>query len=266
MEMIRDLVQLRIIYDKEIDSVATANKQKRIIRKKTFLYRIYHEWYQLIQDFLPSIEGKILEIGSGPGFFREMVPGSITSDVFPHSDVHVVVDACLLPFKNKSLRAIVMTDVLHHLPRPRTFFSEALRCLRAGGGIIMIEPWLTSWSRIVYKQFHHEPCDPDAEDWEIGVSEEGVSANSAMPWIIFERDRSLFESEFPGLRIERVHPFMPFRYILSGGLTWKSLQPGWTFPVWRKLEDLFRPLMPKLAMFSFILIKRVGDTKNGRQA
>jgi len=42
-----------------------------------------------------------------------------------------------------SLRAIVMTDVLHHIPNVESFFAEAARCVRPGGVIVMIEPWLT---------------------------------------------------------------------------------------------------------------------------
>lgn len=30
---------------------------------------------------------------------------------------------------------IVMTNVLHHFPQPRLFFTEATRCVRSGGVI-----------------------------------------------------------------------------------------------------------------------------------
>ncbi len=42
---------------------------------------------------------------------------------------NIVLDAHDLPFGDGSLRAIVMTDVLHHLARPRDF----LNCWRRNG-------------------------------------------------------------------------------------------------------------------------------------
>jgi len=45
-----------------------------------------------------------------------------------------------LPFADDTLRAIVMTDVLHHLQNLRRFFKEASRCVEVGGKVIMIEP------------------------------------------------------------------------------------------------------------------------------
>ncbi len=29
----------------------------------------------------------------------------------------------------------------------------------------MIEPWVTPWSRIIYKYLHHEPFDPHETEW-----------------------------------------------------------------------------------------------------
>ena len=42
------------------------------------------------------------------------------------------VSAEALPFADGSVGALVLFDVLHHLPSPRRFFDEAARVLRAG--------------------------------------------------------------------------------------------------------------------------------------
>jgi 2-polyprenyl-3-methyl-5-hydroxy-6-metoxy-1,4-benzoquinol methylase len=49
----------------------------------------------------------------------------------------------------ESLRGIVMTNVLHHIPDARAFLKEAARCLHPGGVIAMIEPWVSPWSRLI---------------------------------------------------------------------------------------------------------------------
>ncbi len=68
----------------------------------------------------------MVELGSGAGFLADYVPDLITSEVFPASDIRLVLDARTLPFATGSLRAIVMADVLHHIPDNHAFLAEAL--------------------------------------------------------------------------------------------------------------------------------------------
>ena len=149
----------------DIDDPRTTELRRSIIRDKKFLRRIYEEWYTALAGALPEVQGPVLELGSGAGFLREYIPDLVTSDVFPVPDVSIVLDAHALPFSDHSLRAIVMTNVLHHLARPRCFFAEAARCVKPGGAILMIEPWVTPWSRLVYTKLHYEPFDPK---WRTG--------------------------------------------------------------------------------------------------
>ena len=120
----------------------------------------------------------------------------------------------------------------------------------------MIEPWVTPWSRFVYRRFHHEPFLPEAKDWSFPTTGPLSGANGAIPWIVFVRDRNKFEFEFPGLEIERILPFFPFRYLISGGVGMRSLMPGFTYPLWARLERLLEPQMAHLAMFAFISVQR----------
>ena len=187
----------------------------------------------------------------------EFIPDLITSELFYCPNIRVVLDGLRLPFVAKSLRGIVMTNVLHHLPQPRPFFAEATRCVRSGGVVAMIEPWVTPWSRFVYTRLHHEPFEPETPSWELPTSGPLSGANDALPWIIFARDRLKFEQEFPQWRIELIKPIMPFRYLLSGGVSLRGLAPGWSFGLWRQMENALGRWSNQLAMFAQIVLRRL---------
>lgn len=239
----------------DIDDPRTTRLRRRILAEKRFLHRIYEEWYAAIAASLPAGEGAVLELGAGAGFLSEYVPGLLRSEVFPGPGLDLVLDGLDLPFAAGALRGIVMTNVLHHLPRPLRFFAEAARAVRPGGVVAMIEPWVTRWSRQVYIRLHHEPFLPEG-DWEIPAGGPLSGANGALPWILFERDRQRFEREAPAWRVRSVVPIMPLRYLVSGGISLRSLAPAATYPLWRGLERTLSPWSRQLAMFAHIVLER----------
>jgi SAM-dependent methyltransferase len=240
---------------RDVDDPETTTLRREIIRSKPFLKRIYEDWYQTIEEALPDGDAPVLELGAGAGFMRERVPGLIASDILHVPGIALVADATGLPLADNSLRAIVMTNVLHHLPDVRAFFAEAARCVQPGGAIVMIEPWVTPWSSFVYRRVHTEPFEP-AAGWTLPDGGPLSGANGALPWILFERDREMFERECPAWRIRRVAPQMPFRYLVSGGVSLRALAPAFTYAGWRAFERALTPLMRQLAMFATIVVTR----------
>lgn len=235
-----------------VDDPNTTILRRQIIRSKPFLRAIYREWYRLLLDALPE-EGPILEIGSGAGFFSEMSSRVITSEVLDLPGVDLLVDGRNFPFRNAALSGIAMTDVLHHIPDVRVFFAEATRCVRPGGGMVMVEPWRTPWSEWVYRNLHPEPFEPDA-GWLIPEAGPLSGANGALPWIVFDRDREEFERAYPWWSVKSITPLMPISYLLSGGVSLRSLMPGWTYGFWRKLEGKLN--QDRWAMFALIELTR----------
>jgi SAM-dependent methyltransferase len=245
-----------------IDDPKTTLIRRLIIKEKGFLRKLYEDWYQQIVKSLPFESNNnlnILEIGSGAGFLVEFIPKLITSEVFPIQGVDRVIDARSLPFPDESLDAIVMTDVFHHIPDVKLFLQEVERCLRIKGRLIMIEPWKNNWSSWVYKNLHHEPFSVDQKEWQFsafGDSLDSISplslANSALPWIVFDRDKSLFEALFPKLKIYSITPQMPFIYLLSGGVSLRGLLPAFSYNFFRTLEHL--SLEKRAGMFARIEI------------
>ena len=245
----------------DLDDPQTTSLRRRIIKEKVFLRRIYEEWYEEVITSLPHGPEPVLELGSGAGFMNDFIPNLITSEAFVCPNVSAVIDAMNLPFADNSLRAVVMTDVLHHIPNVRRFLSEATRCVRTGGAIIMIEPWVSTWSRLIYSRLHHEPFEPQALEWSFPTSGPLSGANSALPWILFERDRKRFGRDFPAWEIESIKPMMPFRYLVSGGLSTRDIMPAWSFGGWRFLEKLLTPGMDFWAMFARIVLVKKSPNK-----
>jgi SAM-dependent methyltransferase len=241
---------------RDLDDPSTTALRRRIIAEKPPLADIYREWYAWLNRQLPSGHGRVLELGSGAGSMRDAVPGVITSDIFAVPGIDLMLDAQRLPFADGSLRGIVMTNVLHHVPDLRLFFREARRCVRPGGVVAMIEPWRTPWSSFVYRRLHHEPFAADARDWTVGGDGPLSDANGALPWIVFSRDRQQFEREFPEWRISRVEPLMPLRYLLSGGVSLRSLVPAWTFGAWKRVDRFLERWPARFAMFAGIALEK----------
>jgi SAM-dependent methyltransferase len=238
------------------DSLERYRHDQALIRRKPFLRRLYGDFYSEIVSALPrDVEGAVAEIGSGAGFLKDFLPQLITSEVLPSGMNDLCFDACRIPFRSASLKGILMLDVFHHIPSPAAFLEEATRCLKPGGAVIMIEPWMTPWSLGVLRLLHHERTDPRQIGWDFANTGPMSGANQALPWIVFQRDRNLFEERFPELDIINVSLHTPFCYLVSGGLTrWQAASGSW-YPTVRRLENLLKPHYSVLAMFATIVIQ-----------
>lgn len=242
-----------------LDSPEAIQIHSRIIHEKPFLRQIYEGWYTSISRLLPDdIGGPIVEVGSGGGFLTDFIPDLLTSEIRQVPTVHIVLDGQCLPFRKASLRAIVMTTVLHHFPDVKSFLTECAYCIRPGGRIIMVEPWATRWSRLIFRYLHGEPFNPEAKDWNFPRGGPLSQANAALPWIVFARDREKFEREFPQWYIKEIKLREPFCYLLSGGVSLRSFMPGCLFGMWRRIEDLLHPWIRSWAMFATIVLLRKG--------
>jgi len=241
---------------KALDDPATTLLHAKIIQKKPFLKKLYIDFYRQFERAMPDFEKKVLvELGSGGGFIKEVIPNVITSDILELPNVDKVFPVSGMPFEKKNVDAFFMIDVLHHVTDPRAFFTEALRCLKTGGKIIMIEPANTLWSRFIYKNFHHELFDTQAQ-WEPKEQGPLSHGNGALPWMIFSRDREIFEEEFPKLRIVSMRNHTPIRYLLSGGLTLRQLVPSFSYSAVKSVEYLLSPLDNLLGMFQTIELQK----------
>jgi hypothetical protein len=105
----------------------------------------------------------------------------------------------------------------------------------------------------IYRNFHHEPFNTKG-GWGFNEVGELSGAKMVIPWIIFERDRYLFEQEFPELEIFDISLHTPLSYLLSGGLSVRQLVPSFFYPFILFIERLLAPMNIYLALFTTITL------------
>ena len=141
-------------------TLARFEEHRRAWDANPALRGLYADWYSRVARALPpETLGERVELGSGPGFSRSFIPALVLTDLVkaPWHDREVSADT--LPYGDGSLGALVLFDVLHHLPAPGRFFAEATRVLRIGGRAVMREPYVGPLSYPVYKFLHDEALD-----------------------------------------------------------------------------------------------------------
>ena len=236
---------------------------RTIWQSKPVLRAIYEDLYRRIAA--ACVPGRTLEIGGGTGNLKAFAPDVVSSDIQVAAWLDVACDAHRLPFGPAIFSNVVLFDVLHHLARPRRFFEEALRVLRPGGRVVMVEPAITPASLPFYHWFHPEPVrlgeDP-LEDSEPPAVRDPYDANQAIPSLLFGpmfgHHRRRFEAVFPSLVVREIRPASLFAYPLSGGFRRWSLVPKAVIGPLLRIEAFLAPLLgPVLAFRLIIVLERV---------
>ncbi len=201
-------------------------------------------------------DGELLEIGGGSGHIKSFAPHAICLDIQQAPWLDVVADAHQLPFADASFENIVMLDVLHHLAYPRAFLAEALKILKPGGRLIIIEPGVSPLSWLVYNLLHDEPATLGADLWndtpQTGALPE--EANQAIPHLLFYSNAKRLAAEFPDMHVLERRRLSLWAYPMSGGFKpWSLIPSGWVKPV-LKIEEAVMPVLGPLAAFRMMVV------------
>jgi len=240
--------------------------QRELITERPLLRAIYELWYAKLlgdESTVPSRSSAgatrgdvLLELGSGGSFLKDVCPRVLTSDV-EEGIAERVIDGRELPFDDESVRAIFLTHVFHHIPDAGRFLAEAQRVLVPGGVIAMIEVAHTPFARFFFSHFHPEPYDDRVREWAFAQDDAMMDANQALSWIVFERDRDLIRSRFPKLSIERCEWLPWCSYLLSGGVTRKSVVPRPLTGAVRALDGLLSPIDRWMALHWHLTVRKL---------
>jgi SAM-dependent methyltransferase len=232
-------------------------EHRRVWDSNEAVRTLYRRWYGQIRARLPDPAlGPWLELGSGPGFAREVIPELLLSDIVKAPWHQHEIAAESLPFAGGALGAIVLFDVLHHLREPARFFGEAARVLRPGGRVVLVEPYVGPLSFPIYKLFHEERCDFALDPLGPGqaTSADPFDGNQAVPTRLFYRQRAELALRFPELQLLEVEPLSGLAYPASGGLSRRPLLP---MPLWKallRLEDRLPPAAFRVLGFRLLAV------------
>jgi SAM-dependent methyltransferase len=233
------------------------HRHRAVWQQKPVLRRLYEDWYGEIVAWLVS--GRTVELGGGTGNLKAHVPGVYCSDVMALPWLDVVADAQRLPFQSESLANLVLFDSLHHIENVSLFFDEALRTLRVGGRIIVMDPYLSWASWPIYRWLHPEPMDCTEDPLLLKLPRSDrrpFDANQAVATILFERNRPRFQSRYPELSIRHIRRIACIAYPLSGGFDHPSLLPDWMVTPLLRLERTLERVGWLLAFRMLVVIER----------
>jgi SAM-dependent methyltransferase len=228
---------------------------------KPGLRAVYARYFDRLRDACAPGD-PVVEIGCGPGFFKERYPEIIATDVGTNPYADRAVDAAALPFTAGEVANVVMLDVFHHLPDPVRFLRETARVLRPGGHLVMIEPWLGLAGRVVYRWLHHEDCDATVSPerpWS-GGAKDPMSGNAALPDLFFRRGGQLERLGIP-LRVVRREPFTALPWLLSGGFQPITLLPRALLAGMESLDRVLSQAPALTATRCFLVIERTGGCR-----
>lgn len=232
-------------------------KHKDIWENKKIIREVYIGWFKKIIKDLK--EGKTIELGSGTGNFKDFKPDVITSDIEKRKWLDMCFDAHVMPFDNQSIDNIVMIDVLHHLSNPMVFFREASRVLKRSGRIVLVEPYPTPFSLVIYRKYHPEPFIMNVNYFKKKYidKKDPWDANQAIAYLLFFKNRKRFLEEVNNVfRIKKIHLMSCILYPASGGFENKALVPNLLIPFLKISEKILIPLRRILAFRCYIVLEK----------
>lgn len=210
-------------HDLEIHENAAAWQRKKLLRD------VYHGFYERIaQAVLPPETGLTVELGSGMGNIKTVLPQCITTDIFPNPWLDRVENAYALSFAADEVGSLILFDVWHHLKHPGTALTEFARVLRPGGRLILFEPAMSWLGRLVYGLCHHEPLGiRQPVTWHAPAAFDSAAqeyyAAQGNCWRTFVDEE--FNQELNAWKQVQLSRFSALSYIGSGGFRGPQLYP-----------------------------------------
>ena len=243
-------------------SRARLEEHRRLWAEKPLLARVYAPWFErLVAEAARG--ARVVEVGAGPGTLRAFARAHrpdlrwLATDLEPVPWNDVAADAGRLPVRDGAAQAVLGLDVLHHLPDPAAFFSEAARVLGPGGRLALVEPWISPLSWPIYRFLHEEDCRLGVDPWRpFPADKAGFDGDAALPWRIVRDARAEDWRRFR-LGPPRITRLNAFAYLLSLGFRQASLLPEALVGPAQRLDQWTAPLARLAALRAFLVWERV---------
>lgn len=124
--------------------------------------------YQHLEEFLPKMEGNIVDIGCGQSPYKHLLNIQRTqyygldiedsNQKFDYDNDQIIhFDGNNIPFNDGSIDGFICTEVLEHIKEPEKFIIEIYRILRMGGVGIVTVPWSARYHYIPHDYYRFTP-------------------------------------------------------------------------------------------------------------
>jgi SAM-dependent methyltransferase len=223
--------------------------------RKPILQKIYRGFHEEIARHLSPLDAPlVVELGSGIGNIKEVIPHALRTDLFPNPWLDQVENAYELSFADGTVSDLILFDVFHHLRYPGTALREFVRVLRPGGRVLIFDPFISLLGLAVYGPSHHEP---------IGWWKD-IVWNAPKGWSADQADYYAAQGNATRIFFGRMAPnllkdwtvvgklrFAAFSYAASGGYSGPQLYPNRLYPF---LSSIDRVLDQIPALFATRLL------------
>jgi SAM-dependent methyltransferase len=237
---------------------ARADYARRKSANLHLLLRSRFEWMN--QYIAPDALG--VDIGCGAGLSKEFIRSRrlLLTDFADQRFLDVSgVDALSLPFADQAFDFVLASNLIHHLPCPTRFLSEARRVVRPDGHLLMHEPQASLLFRAVLRATRHEGYSFDVDVFNDACvctdPNDLWAGNNAIPRLLFD-DHGAFLCAQPGWRIVRDEPCECVMFLNSGGVTAKTAYVPLPTPVLKGVQTL-DAVLARLAPNVFALGRRI---------
>ena len=261
MKALLNLLRDPSIAGMNVDGQDRLELHARMLARKRLMREVFTEFHMLFDRLdrqLLTAPGLRVEIGAGVAPMRDSFADVLATDIVPSPALDRVLNAEAMDLADGSVRVVFGQNCFHHFPHPSRFFGELERVLPQGGGAILLEPYYGPVASFLYKRlFATEGYDKHYLSWETPVDGPMNGANHALSYLVFVRDRALFERQHPGLKIvheERCNNYA--KYLLSGGLNFRQLCPDWASPLIGAVQWLLRPFSRLLALHHVVVLRK----------
>jgi SAM-dependent methyltransferase len=229
-------------HNDEIQNNLALWKRKPSLRKS---YRLFH---QLIADNLSALStGTVVELGSGIGNIKEVIPNCVRTDLFENPWLDRVENAYALSFDNASVSDLILFDVFHHLRYPGTAFQEFYRVLMPQGRVLIFEPRISLLGAVVFGCFMtsllHYLIVFNGWPRPPGRLATLTTMRHRETTRIFVKRK--FSEKFASWRITNKVQLSAISYVTTGGYSKPSLYPDLAYPLMR-IADRIADYFPSL--------------------
>ena len=128
----------------------------RYWQAKPVLREIYHEFHMLLARYLSEVSGETVEVGSGIGNIREVIPHCVRTDIFANPWIDRQENIYHMTMPDDSVANLILFDVFHHLKYPLDALDECRRVLRSGGRLLVFDHAMSAAGFLFSKIAHHE--------------------------------------------------------------------------------------------------------------